>query len=235
MLTLALKLLIAHVIGDFVFQPYKWVVDKLQFKHRSKYLYYHIGVHLLALLLVTRFETDYYIPILVIVITHYFIDLSKLNLDGRYNSGFLFVADQLAHISILMGVAYVYGVYVSAYDPILSDNQLLLVLSVLSIVFVSRILMHLLMGKWSVDYGTSQTIQRIGTFVGISERLLVFAFAVNGHWLYIGILFVLKTILRMYIIKPKDEHVRFELFLLGTFLSFGMAVLIGLGYLHYLS
>lgn len=29
MLTLAVKLLIAHVIGDFVFQPYKWVVDKL--------------------------------------------------------------------------------------------------------------------------------------------------------------------------------------------------------------
>lgn len=235
MLTLAVKLLIAHVIGDFVFQPYKWVVDKLQFKHRSKYLYYHIGVHLLALLLVTRFETEYFLPILVIVITHYFIDLSKLSLDGRYNSGFLFVADQIAHISILMGVAYVYGVYVSAYDPILTDNKLLLVLAVLSIIFVSRILMHLLMGKWSVDYEASPTVQRIGTFVGITERLLVFAFVVYGHWLYIGILFVIKTILRMYIIKPKDEHVRFELFLLGTLLSFGMAVLIGLGYLHFLS
>jgi hypothetical protein len=36
MIVFALKLLLAHAIGDFVLQHYKWVKDKEVKKHKSK-------------------------------------------------------------------------------------------------------------------------------------------------------------------------------------------------------
>ena len=36
---LLLKLLVSHLLGDFVFQPIKWVKEKEKKKIRSKYLY----------------------------------------------------------------------------------------------------------------------------------------------------------------------------------------------------
>ncbi|MDX1768489.1 MAG: DUF3307 domain-containing protein, partial [Arenibacter troitsensis] len=39
------KLLLAHLLGDFLFQPTKWVVHKEANKMASKYLYLHILIH----------------------------------------------------------------------------------------------------------------------------------------------------------------------------------------------
>ena len=80
MMFLALKLVLAHFIGDFVLQPAHWVEDKLEKKGRSKYLYFHIGVHLLALLIILQFQ--HIVPIIVIVVTHFLIDLGKLSLTN---------------------------------------------------------------------------------------------------------------------------------------------------------
>ena len=56
MITLGLKLFLAHVLGDFVFQPDKWVKGKTEKKHKSKYLYFHVAVHALILLLLLKFD-----------------------------------------------------------------------------------------------------------------------------------------------------------------------------------
>ncbi|MFO7744727.1 MAG: DUF3307 domain-containing protein, partial [Psychroflexus sp.] len=37
MITVLLKLLLAHFLGDFVFQPYKWVESKERIGAKSKY------------------------------------------------------------------------------------------------------------------------------------------------------------------------------------------------------
>ena len=80
MTLLALKLILAHFIGDFVLQPGHWVEDKLEKKAKSKYLYFHIGVHLLALLIILQFQ--YVGAIAFIVITHFLFDLGKLYLTN---------------------------------------------------------------------------------------------------------------------------------------------------------
>jgi len=48
---LALKLILAHFMGDFILEPYHWVDYKFIRKGKSKYLYYHIDIHLTLLLL----------------------------------------------------------------------------------------------------------------------------------------------------------------------------------------
>lgn len=46
------KLILAHLLGDFIFQPTSWVRDKEKNREKSLYLYLHVFVHfLLAMLL----------------------------------------------------------------------------------------------------------------------------------------------------------------------------------------
>ena len=79
---LFLKLLLAHILGDFVFQPEKWVKSKEEKKVKSIKLYFHIGVHALLLLLILQFNLkEYWLGLLFIIISHYLIDVLKLYLQ----------------------------------------------------------------------------------------------------------------------------------------------------------
>ena len=50
---LIVKLLLAHLLGDFLLQPNSWVLDKENKKHKSIYLYIHTLLHgILAWILV---------------------------------------------------------------------------------------------------------------------------------------------------------------------------------------
>ena len=55
-----IKLFLAHLIGDFILQSNKWVVDKELNKLKSKYLYFHVIIHFEPLNLVEKEEMDYY-------------------------------------------------------------------------------------------------------------------------------------------------------------------------------
>lgn len=50
-----IKLLLAHLLGDFLLQPTSWVIHKENNKLKSIYLYFHIAIHgFLAWILVGR-------------------------------------------------------------------------------------------------------------------------------------------------------------------------------------
>ncbi len=90
MLVLFLKLFLAHIVGDFVFQPNKWVKSKEKKKYKSPYLYWHIFIHTVALLVALQFNFKYWLGILIIVSSHYLIDLAKLYLIKKVNFRWLF-------------------------------------------------------------------------------------------------------------------------------------------------
>ena len=62
MLELILLITLAHVIGDFVLQTKKMVVAIDTKKLQSKYLYLHALIHLVLVLLMTKFEKQYILP-----------------------------------------------------------------------------------------------------------------------------------------------------------------------------
>ena len=95
MLTLTIKLILAHLIGDFLLQTQKWVNHKETHKHKSKFLYWHILIHLVTLLLVLQFNFEYWLGVLIIIISHYIIDVIKLYLKSKINTRLLFGLDQL--------------------------------------------------------------------------------------------------------------------------------------------
>lgn len=133
MITLAVKLLIAHVIGDFVFQPDKWIEDKKQRKQRSPYLYLHIGIHTLSLLVLLKFEWNYWPLILTIIVSHFIIDLLKLKVEGKLNARLLFGLDQAAHLAVIGLLVFIYAPFQIDVEILYSFDSLILILALIGI------------------------------------------------------------------------------------------------------
>jgi len=234
MMLLALKLLLAHFIGDFVLQPGHWVEDKLEKKGRSKYLYVHMGVHLLALLILLQFK--HIGVIAVIVVTHFLIDLGKLALTNPKNYRWLFVVDQLLHLFVLGSVLYWLSPFQIDLDFLWSEKNLLLVTFLVFVTYVSGILMRMLLAPYIDEVakddptGEGGSLKNAGTYIGMLERLFVFGFILMQQWAAIGLLIAAKSVFRFGDLNKGKNRKLTEYVLIGTLLSFGLAILSGLFY-----
>ena len=231
MISLLLKLLIAHTIGDFVFQPNKWVEDKKQKKHKSIYLYLHLAVHTVALIIALKFEWKYWPAIVAIIVSHYLIDLIKLNSSKKINYQLLFVLDQIAHLTIIGIVVYIYEPYQININQFYSIKSLILIFALISIISVSSIIMKLIMSKWDLEEDDSKdSLEQAGKYIGILERLFVFGFIILSQWQAIGLLIAAKSVFRFGDLSKAKDRKLTEYILIGTLLSFGLAIAIGLTY-----
>lgn len=233
MIALTIKLLIAHVIGDFVLQPDKWVADKKINKHRSKFLYFHGLVHLLALLVLLQFDWSFWPYLIIIVISHLVIDLIKLNLEEKFSHQLLFFSDQALHLAVISAVVYINSPYQIDLDKIYSKPSLLLILALLLISFVSSIIMKMIMSKWHLAEDSSDdSLKSAGKYIGILERLFVFGFIILNQWSAIGLLIAAKSVFRFGDLSRAKDRKLTEYMLIGSLISFGLAILIGVLYLR---
>ncbi len=230
---LFVKLLLAHLLGDFVLQPKKWVIHKEAHKIKSKYLYLHLLVHFFLLLLFL-WDIGYWKMALIIVVTHYIIDLLKLYFSSYFKRDAIpFFADQFLHIAVL---------YICAFHSNLKEHSVLLldridlplVAALLFVTFPSAIIMTRLLGGMSNQISLDhKSLKNAGTYIGILERLFVFGFVVMGKWEAIGFLIAAKSVFRFNDLKETNNRKLTEYILIGTLLSFGLALLTGLAYLTF--
>lgn len=233
MISLLLKFLIAHVIGDFSLQFDKWVEDKKAKKHRSVYLYIHFAIHVFLLLVFLRFNAHYLPGIAVVSVSHFCFDLLKLHLENTRNCRLLFVADQFVHFLVIVGVVYVYRPFKFAIGDALSLKLQLLLFAVLIITSLSSIAMRLLMSKWKFeDNNSDSSLENAGKYIGILERLFVFGFIVLNQWQAIGLLITAKSVFRFGDLSKARDRKLTEYILIGTLLSFGIAICVGLCYTY---
>lgn len=236
MTLLALKLILAHFIGDFVLQPAHWVEDKLQKKGRSKYLYFHIGVHLLALLLILQFR--YLGAVACIVVTHLLIDLGKLYLTNKKNYRWLFVLDQVLHLLVIVAMVYWIEQFPVDFSGIGGEKSLLFVTFLVFVTFVSGIIMRMLLAPYideiakEDESGEGGSLKNAGTYIGMLERLFVFGFILIQQWAAIGLLIAAKSVFRFGDLNKGKNRKLTEYVLIGTLLSFGLAILSGMLYVH---
>lgn len=263
MILFFIKLLLAHIIGDFVFQPKKWVAHKFLYKHKSKYLYLHILIHTLALFIILQANLKtYWLGVLLIIISHYIIDVIKLHLNktitidneaikekNKKINRFLFFVDQFAHLIILMGTTAIYFSYEIELDTLFTSKIILFITAILILTNVSPIVMKIIFSKWHLstnetpidtlneDANTdneshTSSLEEAGTYIGILERLLVFCFIITNHWEGVGFLIAAKSIFRFGDLSKAKNRKLTEYVLIGTLLSFGFAILTGIGYLY---
>ncbi|MCH8558701.1 MAG: hypothetical protein LAT84_12810 [Balneolia bacterium] len=74
-------------------------------------------------------------------------------------------------------------------------------------------------------------LPKAGHYIGLLERILIFVFVLINQFAAIGFLIAAKSILRFG--GKKQERIETEYILLGTLLSFTIAIIVSLG-VHYL-
>lgn len=226
---LFIKLLLAHLLGDFIWQPTSWVIDKEAKKHKSIYLYFHILLHgVLAAILVGQAE---FIPYAVLIaITHGIVDLIKLNFQKSTTKRIWFITDQIAHIVILTGVVFLYEN--KTINLLWFGNQFwILITGLLFITKPTSIFIKTIISIWSPENSSTDnenSLASAGNYIGILERLFVFGFILTGHFEAIGFLLAAKSIFRFGDLKEAKDRKLTEYVLIGTLISFGSAIVTGL-------
>ncbi|MEM7485762.1 MAG: DUF3307 domain-containing protein [Bacteroidota bacterium] len=233
MILLTLKLLLAHFLGDFVFQPSKWVDDKLKKKWKSKYLYWHMGIHLLALLVLLQFK--YLWIIAIVIVSHYLIDLTKLVLTNKKNHRWLFVVDQLLHLFVIALIVYVYEPFSIDLATWLSTKTIFFLIMIAFVTYASAILIKLMMAPYIKELqkenkSEGESLKNAGRYIGMLERLFVFGFILFNQWASIGFLITAKSVFRFGDLNKGKNRKLTEYVLIGTLLSFGLAILAGIFY-----
>jgi hypothetical protein len=222
------KLLLAHLLGDFLFQPTKWVVHKEANKVASKYLYLHILVHFgLTMLLLWDMELWWWA--VIIAFSHYAIDLSKIYANPYFkNKSIPFFIDQVLHLVVLYCCAYnsdLVGHTIGLFQTI----NWPLVTAVVFVTYPTSIIMAKLLegmsGRIELDH---KSLPNAGKYIGIIERLFVLVFILLGRWEAIGLLITAKSVFRFNDLKESNSRKLTEYILIGTLLSFGLAIITGL-------
>jgi hypothetical protein len=90
--------------------------------------------------------------------------------------------------------------------------------------------MSVLIKPWSetISNEKEQSLKNAGKYIGILERLLIFLFICTNHFEAIGFLLATKSVFRFGDLKESKERKLTEYILIGTLLSFGIALLVGL-------
>src|SRR5690606_2879626 len=222
---LLLKLVLAHFIGDFVLQPASWVEHKHQKKVASRYLYLHLGIHALVLLLLLQF--DHLGIVALIVLAHFLIDLAKIYLTGPHNYRWMFVLDQLLHFAVLIGAAHWIAPLNFELGTYLDEKFLLLLTFLAFITYVCSIIMRMLLAPYIEEMAEAEaaeeggSLKNAGTYIGMLERLFVFGFILLQQWAAIGLLIAAKSVFRFGDLNKGKNRKLTEYVLIGTLLSFG--------------
>ena len=224
---LFVKLLLAHLLGDFLLQPGSWVLDKEHKKAKSRYLYLHILLHgLLAWLVVPEQSFLWYAVLLAV--THGGIDLIKLQFQKPHTKRRWFIADQIAHLLILLLIAMAYTGTEFDFSQI-DGKYWIYITAVILLAKPASTAIRILISVWTPESNstTDNSLQNAGNYIGILERLFVFGFIVSGHFEAIGFLLAAKSIFRFGDLKEARDRKLTEYVLIGTLLSFGIAILTG--------
>jgi hypothetical protein len=89
--------------------------------------------------------------------------------------------------------------------------------------------MKLIMNRWKIEKEDSNdSLVQAGKYIGILERLFVFGFILLNQWQAIGWLIAAKSVFRFGDLSRAKDRKLTEYILIGTLLSFGLAILIGL-------
>lgn len=227
-----LKLFLAHLIGDFLLQPASWIRAKEEKKLAAWQLYFHAFIHgALSFLLVWR--ADFVIAALLIVAIHFIIDVFKVSIQRDKTKRVLFFIDQLLHFISLYAIWLVYE-HISFSMAFLKDEKTILLITLL--LFLTKpvsFAIRIFISKWTPDTDSGDdltSLQSAGKYIGILERLLVFVFMIMNEWQAVGFLLAAKSIFRFGNLQEARDRKLTEYILIGTLLSFGIAVLTGIAY-----
>jgi hypothetical protein len=235
---LLLRILVAHFLSDFIFQQTSWAKKKDESGIKSGYFWLHIVITMLTLS-VLLWDWQVWPVIVWVTLGHFIIDAIKNKLS--HSVIWIFIADQFLHLLIIVMVWLVYSHQMQLFCDAITEsinNQKFwwLLLAYITLSIPSSVLIGKMTKKWSNELEDpkenekKEGLENAGKWIGILERLLILTFIIANEFSAIGFLLAAKSVFRFGDLKNASEHKKTEYIIIGTFLSFSIAITTGLIY-----
>jgi len=229
-LLLLIRLVVSHLIAD-LFSQAKWSAERgVKKRWTSGTFYVHCAsAGILAYLLAARWNS-LWLPLVVFS--------SHLVLDGvgrERDTARSFLLDQLAHLSVILA-CWILLVNATVWDLKLllsiaksSTHLWILTASYIIVIWPAAIWIGKFTEPWrkEIGEGESQGLDKAGLCVGRLERVLILTFVLLGQFGAIGFLIAAKSVFRFGEIRDPSHRKETEYFLIGTAVSFAVAVICG--------
>ncbi len=214
MMKFVIALLSAHFIADFLLQP-----DWLQRRKKEFWaISFHSGIVAVLSYVFCQQWMSWLIPVLIFVF-HGAIDLVKQRFVDTWHS---FCVDQAIHIASVVLVAWLFRAWV--FDGI-GLYWMILVAGFSVSVQGAGFLIEKVASKIQMENMLGEKLHGLkdgGKMIGHLERALIFLFVLINQSAGIGFLVAAKSILRFG--EAKEDQKFAEYVLIGTLLSFGLAI-----------
>jgi len=222
---------VAHLLADFSFQTEEKAKDKNKLGFKSKFLKWHF---LFAFLFswILSFQVNFFAGALSIAVLHYIIDGFKYKLNNNHKFGkYSFFIDQILHLLIITAVVLIYHKFygIKFLVNIPNIKYLVIFTAYLFCIKPANILIKEIFRAFEIKILDQKITEKselpnAGKLIGIVERWLVLTFIIINQFQAVGFLIAAKSILRF----RESETSKTEYVLIGTMLSFGIAIFLGI-------
>ncbi len=234
---LLLKLLAAHLAGDYLLQP-SWIAAE---KERPAMLALHLAAHALLLALVGLSEpasAKLWLTLLLVLAAHAAIDAWTTRRKPRDLAHL--ALDQSLHLASLIVAAVI-------VRPAQADEAWTVLLSLLTrtgawIAFAGATLTvpagATVIGRWVRPFREALSeesraqlagLEFAGRWIGILERLVIFVAVLARVEALIGFVIAVKAVLRLPEARERWSRELAEYYLVGSLASLSWAMILGLG------
>jgi len=239
---LLLRILIAHFLSDFIFQPNSFVKNKEKKGLKSPYFYIHILITFITVY-VLLWNWNMWCIAVIVTGAHFALDIIKCQIKKQ--NIWIFLLDQFLHIVIIILVWLVFtkqfAQFAEVLFNILKNNKFMwILLAYVFITFPISTLIGYMTKKWSneiegvkekdnsINPDKKPGLKDAGKWIGIIERVLIFTFIMIDQIAVIGFLLAAKSVFRFGNLNNSFEQKKTEYIIIGTFISFSIAIFIGL-------
>ena len=225
--TLLILQVIAHILADFIFQPQRWCEEKDRKIFSMVHLYHILIVFGFSWL--CSMQLSFWWAALAIAAVHFLFDILKSMLAGNQNlARYLFFADQTLHLAvILITTCWFSSVHIVELPDMITPRGTLVVLSFLLCTKPANIVIREILKSFEIPVsGTDDTneLMNAGKLIGALERIISLTLILIDQFAAVGFIIAAKSLLRF----RDTATARTEYLLIGTLLSFGMAILLGI-------
>lgn len=236
--TFLLLQFLAHVLADYFLQTQKMAIEKNTIGFKSRLLPIHVLI-VFVCSWVLSFQIEFFVGAGIIAIIHYIIDGFKAKANHHPKLWkYAFFIDQILHIIVLVSMSLIYEAH-HGFEPLfelpVSASLVAIVTAYLLCLKPANIVIKEVFRSSQIDVAIAQKekaeildeadeLPNAGKLIGILERVLTLTFILIGQYQAVGFLIAAKSILRY---KDTDT-LKTEYVLIGTMLSFGIAVVLGI-------
>ena len=237
---------LAHLLADFFFQTENLCIRKQKSGPKSLHIYIHILI-VFAFSAGLTFSCSFIFYSLFIAIAHFIIDILKHyaerliksrnnnNNQKLFFNNITFFIDQILHLTTIYLITHLYWTQnpcTPEYINYFSIEHIVTVIGFLLCFKPANVAIRVCLSSFSqynkyimpILSDNKTDLEKAGRWIGSMERLLTYIMILVGQYTAIGFIIAAKSILRY---NNDKDSCKTEYVLIGTLLSFSIAILIG--------